>query len=411
MSCLNQLPDTEQLQDKLSEIEWLNDCQQEMLDLVVELCDTNSGTFNLSGLKKVASVLEREYGKLGGVLTRQPVATLQDVDDQGVEIEKPLGELIQIVKRPNLRPRALLCIHMDTVYPSSSPFQTCIVRPDGTINGPGVADAKGGLVVMLYSLLALERSSFANSLGWEVIINPDEELGSPGSAEFLAERASEADVGFLFEPTLPDGTRVSTRKGVGNFSFVVKGRSVHSGREFEKGRNAIVACCELMTRIHELNQSPEITYNVGKISGGTALNVVPDTAVGRVNVRVETVKQQQEVEQRFAELVEQIGQQDGISVHMLGQFTSPPKEMTPDLRLLQSRIEACSAVLGEKCAWRATGGASDGNKFAAAGLANIDTLGPKGGQIHSHDEFMEPASLVSAARLTALALLSFCNKD
>ena len=399
----------ERLRELLKQTQWLVDCHQEMLDLVIELCNTNSGTFNLNGLQKVANILEREYSQLDGKLSIRSVDTLKDVDETGVEIERPLGNLIHIVKRPELRPRVLLCIHMDTVYSENSSFQTCVAQPDGTINGPGVADAKGGLVVMLYALLALERSKLAESIGWEVIINPDEELGSPGSASFLAERASQADVGLLFEPTLPDGTRVSTRKGVGNFSFVVKGRSAHSGREFQKGRNAIVACCELMSQIDQLNRSPEITYNVGRFNGGAALNVVPDTAVGRVNVRVETLQQQIEVEKRFSELLRSFNQKDGINVHMLGQFTSPPKEMTDQLGSLQARIEHCAAILGEKCSWRSTGGASDGNKFAAVGLANVDTLGPKGGNIHSDKEFLEPESLVSAARLAALTLLSFCE--
>ena len=200
--------------------------------------------------------------------------------------------------------------------------------------------------------------------------------------------ASRCDVGLLYEPALPDGTLVSWRKGSGNFTFVVRGRAAHAGREFEKGRNAIVAVSRLIDQIAEFNVEPEVTYNAGRISGGGPLNVVPDLAVGRVNVRVKTVEQQSEVEAKFAELVARFNQLDGISVEQFGGFSSPPKPLCSETERLQQRIESAGAALGLPVSWRGTGGASDGNKFAAAGLPNVDTLGPQGGAIHSRDEYL-----------------------
>ena len=260
----------------------------DMLNLCVELCDNNSGTYNLPGIESVAQILEREFSCLGEPIHRHAVEPLRDIDSNGVLVEIQLGPLLQIIKRPHVRPRVLLCIHMDTVYGIDHPFQKCRTLENGNVNGPGVADAKGGLVVMLHALRAFEASPLAEKIGWEVVINPDEELGSPGSADFLMQRASEADVGLLFEPSLPDGTLVSARKGVGNFCFVVRGKSVHSGREFKKGRNAVVKCCEIMQRVHSLNVTNDVTLNGGRVNGGAALNVVPDLALGRINVRVNT---------------------------------------------------------------------------------------------------------------------------
>jgi glutamate carboxypeptidase len=257
---------------------------------------------------------------------------------------------------------------------------------------------------MLNALLAFEQSPLAQKVGWQVIINPDEELGSPGSSELLQAAATAADWGLLFEPTLPDGTLVSWRKGSGNFTFVVHGKAVHSGRDFAAGRNAVVAMSRLMTEIHALNTDSEITYNVGRVSGGGALNIVPDLAIGRVNVRVRTVEQQQLVEREFQRLVTAANQADGIRVELFGSFTSPPKVLNERTGRLQQLIESCGAELGIPIKWQGSGGASDGNKFAAAGLPNIDSLGPMGGEIHSSREFLLVDSLVPRTQLVTAVL-------
>jgi len=202
---------------------------------------------------------------------------------------------------------------------------------------------------------------------------------------------------------------VSWRKGTGNYTFVVRGQAAHSGRDFDKGRNAVVAVARLMDQIDRLNIDPEITFNVGRISGGGPLNIVPDLGIGRVNVRVKNLAQQLEVEAQLQELVSNANQADGISVSKFGGFTSPPKLLDERAIELQKRVEICSAALGQQIQWSGTGGASDGNKFAAAGLSNIDTLGPQGGNIHSSREFLVTHSLVPCAKRAALILLSFCQ--
>ncbi|MDC0284116.1 hydrolase [Mariniblastus sp.] len=396
--------------DWLQELDWLDKQSDAMLQLVENLANINSGTFNLDGLKTVADCLTTEFGKLDGDLSILESHPQHSINSAGKPEQRTLGNSIHISKRLSAKKKILLCIHMDTVYAKDHSFQKCQWLENGNLNGPGVADAKGGLIVMLYALLAFEKTPLAKHIGWEVLINPDEEIGSPGSVHLINEIAQRCSAGLLFEPALPDGTLVSWRKGSGNFTFVAKGRSAHSGREFEKGRNAIVAMAKLMEAIDQLNSTPEITYNIGNFKGGGALNVVPDLAIGRVNVRIKTVEQQNQVEQQFAELVRTANQSDGISIEMHGQFSSPPKPMSQDTAELQLRIEKCAEMLGKQINWRGTGGACDGNKFAAAGLPNIDTLGPRGGDIHSMDEYLIPESLVPSAKLVTLILLSFANE-
>ena len=167
----------------------------------------------------------------------------------------------------------------------------------------------------------------------------------------------------------------------------------------------------MINEIDGMNVDPQVTFNIGRIEGGGALNMVPDLAIGRVNVRVMDDAQRKQVEADFAELVERYTAKDGYRVEMHGAFYSPPKPMDDATAAIQRRVEACGSALGMDIQWRASGGASDGNKFAAAGLPNIDTLGAIGGNIHSSDEYILLDSLVSRTKLTGLLLLSLAAEN
>jgi glutamate carboxypeptidase len=400
-----------QLSHLATGLQWLDAQSDSMRGMVERLCNQNSGTFNLAGIHALKEILVEDFSALNGELQTYPTQPLETIGEDGQTLWRPLGEMIHIRKRPDQPRQVVLCIHYDTVYGADHPFQKCRWLPDGRLNGPGVADAKGGIVVMLYALKMFEQHPLAKRIGWEVLLNPDEEIGSPGSHWKIKEIAQRCRLGLLFEPAFTDGTLISWRKGVGNFSFVVRGRSAHSGRDFAAGRNAIVAMSRLMSEIADLNTDPDVTLNVGRVSGGEALNVVPDLAIGRVNVRIRTNEQRFEITEKFNELVVKFNQLDGIKVEMFGDFTSPPKIMTPEVQQLQQRIEQCAAELELPVRWQGSGGASDGNKFADEGLPNIDSLGPCGGDIHSSDEFLIAESLVPRAKLAALTLLSYASES
>src|SRR5262249_17454996 len=127
----------------------------------------------------------------------------------------------------------------------------------------GVADAKGGLAVMLIALQAFEQCPWSKNIGWEILINPDEEIGSPGSSELLRQCATSNHVGMVYEPAFADGAIVSQRKGSGNFDLVVRGRAAHAGRDFAQGRNALTAAATAAIALDHLNQSiPNVTINI-----------------------------------------------------------------------------------------------------------------------------------------------------
>jgi glutamate carboxypeptidase len=248
-----------------------------------------------------------------------------------------------------------------------------------------------------------------------VLINPDEEIGSPGSAALLAEAAKRNHLGLLFEPAMgagPTAALASHRRGSGVFTLVVHGRAAHAGRDFEQGRSAVVALAVLIIQMHALNNVVEgVTVNVGRIEGGAAVNVVPDLAIARVNVRTTELADEKTIRGHLDDLVTRANGKDGIRVQLHGGFTSPPKPLDDRMRTLMQAVTACGNDLGLRLEWRLSGGVSDGNKLAAAGLPTVDSLGPRGDRIHSAEEFIQLDSLVERAQLSALLLMKLASGE
>ncbi|MGD0389205.1 MAG: hydrolase [Tepidisphaeraceae bacterium] len=390
---------------------WIATQRPKMLRRVIDWSNVNSYSYNVAGLEKLGQIVEREFSVLGGVIQWHDLSPAVLIDGRAQPISKPLGRAMTITKRPGAKLRILLNIHLDTVYPPDSPFQSA-GEEAGNVRGPGVADAKGGLAVMLTALEALERSGTAEGIGWQVLINPDEEIGSPGSGGLLAAAAKEHHFGLLFEPALPDGALVDRRRGSGNFSIVIRGRAAHAGRDFAAGRSAILAAAKISLQLDSLNRTlPGVTVNVGAIDGGAPPNVVPDLAICRINIRTTQLADEQIVANAVKNLVSELNSAEGIRAELHGQFSSPAK--IPDdrtLRLLDA-IVSCGKELGMTVATRSSGGASDGNRLAAAGLPNIDSLGVRGDLIHTPNEYMIPDSLVERAQLAALLMLKIAAGD
>src|SRR3954454_11894304 len=259
-----------------------------MLDQVLVWAAVNSGSRNLGGLERIADLLVDAFAALPGLLRLENPAPVQAVDASGRPVSIKHGRHLHLTVRPTAPVQLLLTGHMDTVYAADHPFQKTRWLEDGVLGGPGVADMKGGLAVMLAALKALEQSPTADRLGYEVVINSDEEVGSPASAALLARAAQGKRAALTYEPAaLPDGTLAGSRPGSGNFAFVVRGRSAHAGRNPEEGRNALTAAADLALRLEALRRDG-LTVNPSRIEGGGPSNVVADLAVLRVNLRPRT---------------------------------------------------------------------------------------------------------------------------
>ena len=393
---------------------WIDRQQGRMLEMVRAWAGISSWSLDPVGLAAMHRAASDACATLGPV-ERLPGGSRPAIGDDGRETVSPLGDAIRVRggAGPVGCPRVLLGIHMDTVYPPGpKPTQTTLVGDGAVLRGPGVTDAKGGLAVMLVALEACSQFGLTDRLRWEVFVNADEELGSPGSAPLLAEAAARNDVGLLFEPALDEaGSLAGARKGSGNFTVVVHGLAAHAGRHFAAGRNAVAAAARLATACHQLNDVGRgITVNVAALHGGEGFNVVPDLAILRVNLRVATTADAEWATTQLTELVAKTGRGDGLSATLHGQFHCPPKPLDGPTQSLLERVVASGRTLGLTLEARPTGGVCDGNKLAAAGLPTIDTLGVRGGSIHSPDEYLVVASLAERAKLTALVLADLAER-
>ena len=377
-----------------------------MLAQVENWSALNSGSRNLEGLATLGSRLAGAFADLPGEIRMVEPTPVDAIDAAGKAFEIPHGRTLQLKVRPDAPVQLLFTGHMDTVFAADHPFQSLSwLEPGKVLNGPGVADMKGGIAVMLAALKAVEASSAASVLGYEVIINSDEEVGSLGSAALIAEAARGKRAALTYEPSaLPDGTLAGARPGSGNFSFTVHGRSAHAGRNPEEGRNALVAAADLALRL-KAAVGAGLKVNPARIDGGSPNNVVPDIAVLRVNVRPDTLDDQARAQSLIDATVAAVSAEHDVQIHVHGHFARPPKPMTPEAEALFKLVKQAGADLGQSIGWKSTGGVCDGNNIAACGVPVIDTMGVRGGSIHSMEEFLIVESLAERAALSALTIL------
>ena len=396
-------------QDKSEMIENID--QAAMLAQAQAWSAINTGTANLAGLKEQAGLLADAFSALPGAVELVDPAPVTAIDAGGAEFEKPHGQHLILRVRPAAARRLLFTGHMDTVFPADHAFQGQTWLDDNTLNGPGLADMKGGIAVMLHALLALEASGKAASIGYDVLINADEETGSLSSAALIDQLAQGKYAALTYEPSaLPDGTLAHARGGTGNYSAIITGKSAHAGRNPQDGRNAIVAAAALAVGIKAL-ETPECSVNPAKIEGGAANNVVPDNAVLRFNIRPKEPAAGAQFEAGLQALMGDIRQFHDVSIHLHGGVTRPPKPVDRQAQKLFDLVRDCGALLGQEIGWQSTGGVCDGNNIAACGVPVVDTMGVRGGAIHSPDEFMIVPSLKERAALSALVLRRLASGD
>ncbi|WP_313806492.1 hydrolase [Sphingobium sp.] len=375
-----------------------------MLARTEEWARVNSGSRNLPGLATMAHMLSHAFAALPGEISLIDPAPVRMPGPDGRMNALDHGRHLCLSVRPQAPVQILLTGHMDTVFPADHAFQTLQWVDPTTLNGPGVADMKGGLAVMLAALMAVEAAPGAERIGYDVIVNSDEEVGSPSSAALLRQVATGKLAAFTYEPALPDGTLAGARAGSGNFAIVVTGKSAHAGRNPQDGRNALLAAADLALRLKR-GSGTGFSCNPARIEGGGPNNVVPDHAVLHVNFRPRTPVDEQAADQLLNDVMAQIAREHDVTLHRHGGFGRPPKPMDAKAQALFGLVRQCGADLGLSIGWRDTGGVCDGNNIAACGVPVVDTMGVRGGNIHSDSEYLIVDSLAERAQLSALALL------
>ncbi|HEX8642687.1 MAG TPA: hydrolase [Allosphingosinicella sp.] len=383
-----------------------------MLEQVRAWAAVNSGSRNLAGLAEMAGILANAFSALPTDPALCEPAWAEDVDASGAARSIQHGRNLHLRVRPDAPVQLLFTGHMDTVFAAEHDFQDVFWREPGKVlGGPGVADMKGGIAVLLAALKAVEASPLAPQLGYEIVINSDEEVGSTGSAALIAAAARGKKAAFTYEPAaFPDGTLAGARPGSGNFALVVAGRSAHAGRNPEEGRNALLAAADLALRLDRA-KAPGLSVNPARIDGGSPTNVVPDHAVLRINMRPRTPIDEERGRLLLDKIVAAVAAERDVHINIHGGFGRQPKPLTPGAEALFRFVARCGADLGQHIAWRDTGGVCDGNNIAACGVPVVDTMGVRGGAIHSEEEYLIVESLAERASLSALAILRLASGD
>ncbi len=371
-----------------TENEYLQNNYEAFLRDLNELVSVDCGTHNKAGVDVVGAWVGKRCADWGWQVERLAQAQY--------------GDLWKASLGGRGSGRILLLGHLDTVYADGTAAARPMRFEGEKLLGPGVCDMKGGLLVGLYAVRALQQAGFADFEEITFLFNSEEEVGSPVSMPVYLGEAEKVDVALVLEAARANGNVVSARKGSGTYRLRVAGRSAHAGVEPEKGINAVV---ELGHRILALQSLDGIvagaSVNATRIGGGTVSNAIPDAAWVDVDVRAVDALGAQAVERAIKEEAGRPCAVPGATVRLEGKFSFPAMERTPAVARLAALAMAAAEALGFQIGESATGGASDGNNIGAKGVPVLDGLGPVGGLDHGPEEYILPASIVPRAALLA----------
>jgi glutamate carboxypeptidase len=360
----------------------------DMAALLGRMVRIESGSDDPEGLDRMAALLEGLFGELGPV-SRHPAGP------GGAHLTLSLDGADAAL------PHVVVLGHYDTVWPRGTldriPFA---VDHRGVITGPGCFDMKGGLVLLYCALRQLRELGRDPRRPLRVLLTCDEEVRSRTSRELIRRTALGAAAALVLESPLPGGALKTARKGTATYQLLIEGRAAHAGIEPGKGVSAILELTHQVQALHALADSERgTTVNVGVIRGGTRPNVVAAGAEAEIDVRVSTSAEAERVDRSIRRLAPVL---PGTRLTVVADLTRPPMESTPASRRLFARAAAIAERMGvADLAGGATGGASDANLVAAAGIPTLDGLGPEGGGAHADDEHVLLASMPFRAALLA----------
>lgn len=300
--------------------------------------------------------------------------------------------------------QVLVLGHVDTVWPEGETTRRPFRLDGDCAYGPGVFDMKCGLIQGLYALAGLQQQLTDRPYAVCFLVNADEEITSPSSRKFIEEEAKKSKAVFVLEPAIgSQGALKTARKGVGRFEVKVTGVPAHSGIDPQNGASAIEEMARQIVFIHSLTDHGQgSTLNVGKLQGGTAVNVVAGEATAEVDLRVETMEEAD----RLTQILQQLRPlTKRTSVSVTGGMIRPPMSQKVTRRLY-SQAEKIADSLGFSLSEEKTGGASDGCFTAALGIETLDGLGAVGAGAHAYDEFVRVADIPRRGALLAELIMA-----
>jgi len=368
-------------------------CEPDARALLERLVRIDSGTANIKGLDEVRGILAAELQKLGAAVESVPAAA-PNMADSLVATLTGAG-----------RGRILLIAHMDTVFqPGVAAQRPYRVEGDHGI-GPGAGDDKSGVVAALCALRVVQRIEFRDYARIVLILNSNEEIGSPGTRALIAAKARDSDASLNLERGVPPDGVVVARKGNATITLEISGRAAHSGLEPEKGRNAVVEAAHQVQRLATLaNPAKETTVNVTMIDGGNAANVIPEHATIKADVRAFTTEELDRVEKDMQALARDTVVPDvTVKASMVRGFPPWPRADSTDALL--ARAQRLYAEIGGTLAAIAVGSSSDASLPPEVGTPSIDGFGPLGGGAHGADDYVDLASIARRTYLIARMIM------
>ena len=352
-----------------------------ILDDLAELVGVESPSHDLPSLQRCAEVLAD--------IVERRLGSRPDL------VDTPAGPIVHW--RGPGEPKVLILGHHDTVFPLGTLARRPYAVADGRVTGPGVFDMKAGIVQAVHAVAAL-----ADRSGVEIVMTPDEEVGSEASRALLETRAAACGRVLVLEPSADGGALKTGRKGVGTFEVVVHGKASHAGLEPEKGINSLVAAAELIGSIATFGDPAlATTVTPTMATAGTAENVVPAETRVRVDVRIVEPAEQHRLEGAMASLAERGTSVAGATIEILGGINRPPMHPSASAELFPVAVEAARAAGIGDVDGVAVGGGSDGNFTAAMGIPTLDGLGAVGGGAHADHEYVVVDTIVPRTRMLA----------
>lgn len=365
----------------------INAQRDQMIDLLKNLVNIDSGSYDKAGVDQVAEVLIQLYKDLGFVVEIFP--------------NEKLGNNYRLMHKDASNPQIFIAAHLDTVFPKGTVAERPFSIEGDRAYGPGVIDMKASHVLTYYAIKALQDAGNEAYKNVEILLNCDEEIGSHSSRALIEKFAEGKSYALVMEPARANGSIVSARRGVGTYELIIEGKASHSGIAPKDGISAIQELSYKIQALHALSRHDDgLSVNVGLISGGTSVNTVAPNARAEIDVRITTDEQGIEIDRLVKEVCSQ-PVLDGVKLTLTGGINRPPMMKTPESTVLVDIVKAEAKAMGLDIDDIFTGGGSDASFTAGVGTPSVDGLGPVGGFQHSDKEYIELPTLTERTILFA----------
>lgn len=350
------------------------------------LVNIDCGTRTPEGVAAVANIMQSLWQREGW-------------HTEQIDLGDKVGPAVFVCNKPQATQFDVLLVgHLDTVFPAGTVAERPMSRDDSRLYGPGVADMKSGLLNILWAMRTLDAAD-RERLSIAVAMNPDEETGSVYSHEWIGELAQRAGCVLVCEAARADGSLVNARKGMAGYHLAFHGVAAHAGNDPDKGRSAITALAHSILAVNALaDREKGTTLNPGIISGGSAANVVADSATLELDVRFRENDEYIRVDTALQALCEK-GLPEGVTATLTCVTYKPAMAASEATHNLMRKVEMAGQEEGIPITWQAVGGGSDANHTAALGIPTLDGFGPIGAGFHSPAEWLDTGSIAPRIRL------------